>query len=86
VRFITAVHDHHHRGYLRYATVEREGRDIVLGEGVMVGSGATILGPCTIGDHAVIAAGAVVTADVLPGVVVGGIPARQIGPVIDFLS
>lgn len=40
-----------------------EGNDIVIGQGVWIGSGAIILGPCFIGDHAVIAAGSVV----LPG-------------------
>lgn len=38
-------------------------QNVVIGKGVFIGSGAIILGPCTIGDHAVIAAGSVV----LPG-------------------
>ena len=43
---------------------------------VWVGSNATILPGVTVGDGSVIAAGAVVTKDVPPGVVVGGIPAK----------
>lgn len=38
----------------------------------------TILQGVTIGDDAVIAAGAVVTADVAAGTVVGGVPAKFI--------
>ena len=41
-------------------------------------SGAIVLGPCTIGESAVVAAGAVVTGDVPARVVVGGVPARVI--------
>lgn len=49
---------------------------IVLGKNVWVGSNATILQGVTIGDNAVIAAGAVVTKDVAPNTVVGGVPAK----------
>lgn len=51
---------------------------IVLGRNVWVGSNATILQGVTIGDNAVIAAGAVVTKDVEPATVVGGVPAKVI--------
>ena len=51
---------------------------IVLGKNVWVGSNATILQGVTIGDNAIVAAGAVVTHDVAPGTVVGGVPARFI--------
>ena len=51
---------------------------IVLGKNVWVGSNSTILQGVTIGDNAVIAAGAVVTSDVEPGTIVGGVPARFI--------
>ena len=47
-----------------------------LGKNVWVGAHATILPGVTVGDGAVIAAGAVVTKDVPAGVVAGGVPAR----------
>jgi len=51
---------------------------IDVGNDVYIGYGATIIGPCRIGDGAVIAAGAVVTEDVLPYTIVGGVPAKFI--------
>lgn len=51
---------------------------IVLGRNVWVGSNATILQGVTIGDNAVVAAGAVVTKDVAANTVVGGVPAKPI--------
>ena len=51
---------------------------IVLGRNVWVGSNATILQGVTIGDNAVVAAGAVVTRDVEAGTIVGGVPAHFI--------
>lgn len=51
---------------------------IVLGRNVWVGSNATLLQGITIGDNAVVAAGAVVTKDVPANTVVGGVPAKCI--------
>ena len=51
---------------------------IVLGRNVWVGSNSTILQGVTVGDGAIIAAGAVVTKDVPANAVVGGVPARFI--------
>lgn len=50
----------------------------VLGGGVEVGSGAKVLGPISVGDHAVIGANAVVLTDVPAGAAAVGIPARII--------
>jgi len=47
-----------------------------IGKNVWIGSSATILPGVTIGDNAVIAAGAVVTKDVAANTVVAGIPAK----------
>lgn len=47
-----------------------------LGRNVWVGSGACILPGVSIGDGSIIAAGAVVTRDVEPMSIVGGVPAR----------
>ncbi|SMG16927.1 CatB-related O-acetyltransferase [Fibrobacter sp. UWB13] len=52
--------------------------DIVIDDDVWIGFGATILSGVHIGQGAVIAAGAVVTSDIPPYTVVGGIPARVI--------
>jgi acetyltransferase-like isoleucine patch superfamily enzyme len=56
---------------------------IVLGRNVWIGAGATILQGVTIGDDAVVAAGAVVTGDVPPAVVVAGVPARIVKSVVE---
>jgi serine O-acetyltransferase len=48
----------------------------VLGDGVMVGSGARILGGITLGDGCTIGANAVVIDDVPAGATAVGIPAK----------
>ena len=55
-------------------------RHPTLGNGVIVGSGAQILGPITVGDDARVGANAVVTQDVPAGVTAVGIPAKIIMP------
>jgi maltose O-acetyltransferase len=52
--------------------------DITIGNGVWIGVGATILAGVTIGDMAMIAAGSVVSKDVPPYTIVGGVPAKII--------
>lgn len=51
---------------------------IKIGNHVWIGSNATVLSGVTIGDWAVVAAGAVVTKDVPSLTVVGGVPAKII--------
>lgn len=51
---------------------------VIIGNDVWVGMSATIMGGVTIGDGAIIAAHALVTKDVAPYTVVGGVPARMI--------
>ena len=46
--------------------------------GCFVGAGATVLAGVTVGREACVAAGSVVTADVPPRTLVGGVPAREI--------
>lgn len=55
-------------------------RHPTLGDGVIVGSGAQILGPITVGDNARVGANAVVTQDVPANVTAVGIPAKIIMP------
>jgi len=52
-------------------------RHPTLLDGVIVGSGAQVLGPITVGAKARIGANAVVTRDVAPGATMVGIPARS---------
>lgn len=52
--------------------------DIVIGSDVWIGYEAVILAGVTIGDGAIIGARAVVTKDVPPYTIVGGVPARPI--------
>lgn len=52
--------------------------DIVIGNDVWIGYDAVVLAGVTVGDGAIIAARAVVTKDVPPYTIVGGVPARPI--------
>ena len=54
-------------------------RHPTLGDCVVVGSGAQILGPVIIGTHAKVGANAVVTKDVPENAVMVGIPAKNVG-------
>lgn len=51
-------------------------RHPTIEDGAIIGSGAQVLGPITVGARARIGANAVVTKDVAPGAVMVGIPAR----------
>lgn len=53
-------------------------KPIVVEDSAWIGAGCLILGGVTIGEGAVVAAGAVVTKDVAPHTVVGGNPAKWI--------
>ncbi len=52
-----------------------------IGNGVMVGAGAKVLGNIRVGDNSKIAAGSVVLADVPPRSTVAGVPAKVVGQV-----
>lgn len=52
---------------------------VQVGHDVWMGHNAIVMGGVTVGTGAVIAAGAVVTHDVAPYEIVGGVPARHIG-------
>lgn len=51
---------------------------VKIGSDVWIGANAVVLGGVTIGDGAVVAAGAVVNRDVEPGAIVAGVPARLV--------
>lgn len=59
-------------------------KETYVGKGATIGSGAIILAGVHIGERAMVAAGAVVTRDVPPYVVVAGSPARFRGMVREY--
>jgi serine O-acetyltransferase len=61
-------------------SLQQEKRHPTLEDGVIVGSGAQVLGPIRIGRGARIGANAVVIRDVPAGVTMVGIPAKQVLP------
>ncbi|MDX6350693.1 MAG: virginiamycin acetyltransferase [Streptomyces sp.] len=61
----------------------RLSRPVHIGDDVWIGYGAVVLSGLSIGRGAVVAAGAVVTSDVDPYVVVAGNPARPVGQRFD---
>lgn len=77
VQILTA--DHPRDPALRAQGLEF-GRPIRIGRNVWIGGGALIMPGVTIGDDALIGAGAVVTKDVPADTTVGGNPARVIRP------
>ncbi len=75
----------HQRRFARssgYKDLERveydEKAPTVIGNDVWIGTKAVLLRGITIGDGAIVAAGAVVTRDVAPYSIVGGLPAKEI--------
>lgn len=61
-------------------SLEKTKRHPTIGNNVVIGAGATILGPVTVGDNARIGAGSVVIKPVPPGATVVGVPGRLAGP------
>lgn len=51
-----------------------------IGDGVLIGAGAKVLGNIRVGERSRIAAGSVVLEEVPPCVTVAGVPARIVGP------
>jgi UDP-2-acetamido-3-amino-2,3-dideoxy-glucuronate N-acetyltransferase len=60
-------------------TRKDEYRDTVVRRGATLGANCTVVCGVTIGEHAFVAAGAVVNRDVKPFALMAGVPARQIG-------
>jgi len=75
---LTGYHNPLSRNRDRQQNHPTEGRDIFIGKGVWVASGAIVCGNVKIGDDVVIAAGAVVTKDCIEAGIYAGIPAIKI--------
>lgn len=75
VSLLTGTHDFSVFGAARQVAVPDSGRDIVIGEGVWLSSNVTVIGPCIIGEHAVVGVNSLVFDDVAPYTVVAGSPA-----------
>jgi acetyltransferase-like isoleucine patch superfamily enzyme len=73
VRIIS--YQHHYAAGQTIRSQPSEGKPIRIGRDCWIGTNAIILAGVTIGDGAVVAAGAVVTRDVPSGTVVAGVPA-----------
>jgi acetyltransferase-like isoleucine patch superfamily enzyme len=82
---ITGTHNYRLRDHRRMTSHPTSGRDIEIRRGAWIGSNVTLLGPCIVGEDAVIAAGAVVIGNVPAAVVVAGVPAKTIRQ-IDFVA
>ena len=65
------------RGCVLNPTVNISG-GVVLGDGVLVGTGAQILQNVRVGEGAIVGAGAVLTKDVPPGEIWAGVPAKPL--------
>lgn len=76
--FITD-HTHNFARGIRLAAQGSRSAPVVIGEDVWLGARSVVLPGVTIGDGAIVGAGAVVTKDVPPNAIVGGVPARIIG-------
>jgi len=76
VMFLTSEHGRDEHGVVP----EVHARPISVGQGAWIGAGSCLLPGVTIGDGAVIAAGAVVRGVVPPFETWGGVPARRLSP------
>lgn len=65
--------------------VDRVGK-VEIRDNVFIGHQSIIMPGVTIGPNAIVAAGSVVTRDVPPGMVVGGVPAKPIGTLAAYIE
>lgn len=77
-----AVYSENHRFSDPGVPIRKQGqsrRPVCIGDDVWIGAHAVVLAGVTIGDGAIVAAGAVVTKDIPEGKIVAGVPAEVIG-------
>jgi acetyltransferase-like isoleucine patch superfamily enzyme len=75
------IDTHMHNFQRTDVPMKKQGRtekDVVVGRDVWIGAKAVILNGITIGEGAIVAAGAVVTKDVEPYTIVAGVPALPV--------
>ena len=75
VAILTGTHDFTKFGAERQVAVPKTGRDVVIGAGAWLASFAIVVGPCSIGAHAVVGVGSLVLDEIAPYTVVAGSPA-----------
>jgi sugar O-acyltransferase (sialic acid O-acetyltransferase NeuD family) len=73
--------DHHNEiaDHAHIAPGVRLGGQVSIGQGALIGIGATVMPRCRVGAWSIVGAGAVVTEDLADGVVAIGSPARTLG-------
>jgi maltose O-acetyltransferase len=76
VTIVNGTHELGHSGGGERAAGLGISKPIVIGDGVWVGAGSTILGGVTIGRRAVIGAGSLVSGDIPPDTIGMGVPCR----------
>ena len=79
VAFATGVMVYNSQHDIRDPQFKATSAAVIIDDYVFIGPRAIILPGVHIGKGAVIGAGAVVTKDITPGMVVGGVPAKEIG-------
>ena len=79
---VTFINDKHPRSVNEDGTMQSESNweviETFVKKGASIGSSSTILCGVTIGENAIVGAGAVVTKDVPPNTIVAGVPAKVI--------
>jgi acetyltransferase-like isoleucine patch superfamily enzyme len=78
VSVLTGKHFYNFTDEERQKAVDYHNQTVIIRRGAWIASNVTIIGPCEIGQNSVVAAGAVVTSDVPPNCMVGGVPAKLI--------
>ena len=75
------IYSRNHRFDQLDIPIQKQGKNefhTTIGNDVWLGANVVVTAGCTIGNHAVVAAGSVVTKDVEEFAVVGGVPAKVI--------